>query len=97
MSLLARGARPGDSVADVRRREGELTLGLWLPLAFATLVQCVIGIAQKPPKRSELLATWALPELSRAVRRDEEAGENERLGEWIEDIERRFGRQANGD
>lgn len=91
MTLLARAARPGDTVADVRRREGEAVLGLWLPLAFATLVQCVIRFGGRPPERSELLASWALPELSKAVKRDEEAGERERLNAWFEDMKARFG------
>lgn len=92
MTLLARGARAGDTVQDVKRREGLSTLPLWLPLAFATLVQCVCGIGGKPPTRSELLASFALPELSAAVRRDEEEAENDALGAWLENIERRFGK-----
>ena len=84
--------RAGDSVNDVRRREGLSTLPLWLPLAFATLVQCVIGIAGKPPKRSELLQAFALPELAAAVARDEDEAENDALGAWLENIERRFGK-----
>ena len=91
MTLLARAARPGDSVADVRRREGEAVLGLWLPLAFATLVQCVVGIGGKPPARSELLAEWALPELSKALKRDEEEANRAALGDWFDQMKARFG------
>ena len=92
MTLLARGARAGDTVQDVKRREGLSTLPLWLPLAFATRVQCVCGIGGKPPKRSEILASFALPELSAAVRRDEEEDERDALGEWFEGLGRRFGK-----
>ena len=94
MTLLARAARPGDTVADVRRREGEAVMGLWLPLAFATLVQTVVGICGKPPARSELLASWSLPELSKAVRQDEERKRADDLGDWFESMERRYGQSS---
>jgi len=66
-------------------------MGLWLPLAFATLVQCVIGIGTKPPPRSELLSSWALPELSKAVKRDEDEANAAALGNWIENLRERYG------
>lgn len=70
-----------------------MTLGLWLPLAIATLVQCVLGFGGKPPSRSELLKGWALPELAKAVRSDEEEAKRKALGEWFDVIRSRF---ANG-
>ena len=78
----------------MRRREGEAVLGLWLPLAFATLVQCVIGIGGQPPKRSELLESWCLVELAKAVKLDEDAEQAEALGKWVEGFEKRFGRNG---
>ena len=66
-------------------------MGLWLPLAFATLVQCVIGIGGKPPKRSDLLKSGCLVELAKAVKVDEDAEQADRLSEWVEGFERRFG------
>ena len=66
-------------------------MGLWLPLAMATLVQCVIGILAKPPARSELLESWALPELSKAVKRDEEEANRDRLTAWFDGMKARFG------
>ena len=74
----------------MRRREGESTLGLWLPLAFATLVQCVLGFGSKPPQRSEILEGWALPELARMVKREEEEAASARLGSWIDQMRERF-------
>ena len=91
--LLADGARPGDTIADVRRREGESTLGLWLPLAMASLVQCIVGLFGHPPKTSEILARWMLPHLAAAIKREEDAAQAEGLGRWVEDIERRFGKR----
>ena len=91
--LLADGARPGDTVADVRRREGESTLGLWLPLAMASLVQCIDGLFGHPPKKSEILEGWMLPHLAETMRREEEQARAEGLGRWVEDIERRFGKR----
>ena len=92
MSLLARGARAGDTVQDVKIREGLSTLPLWLPLAFASLVQCVCGIGGKPPDRSEILEGFALPELARAVRRDEDEARRAGLEAWVGGIRRRFGK-----
>lgn len=76
----------------MRLREGTSTLGLWLPLALASLVQCVIGIGGKPPPRSEILRGWALPELAAAIKKDEDAAQMDALGDWIEQIEERFGK-----
>ena len=80
----------------MRRREGELTLGLWLPLACATLVQCVLGFGGKPPPRSEILDGWALPELAKMAKREEVEAQNAALVAYIDDIEKRFGRQEGG-
>ena len=92
MSLLAEGARAGDTAADVRRRAGASTIGLWLPLALASLVQCVCALGGSPPDRSEILESFALPELARAVRRDEDAARREGLGAWVDGMRRRFGK-----
>lgn len=74
----------------MRRREGELTLGLWLPLAISTLVQCVLGFGGKPPARSEILEGWALPELAKAVKGEEEEAKRKALGEWFDGMRKRF-------
>lgn len=73
----------------MRRREGSSTLGLWLPIALARLIQSVRGICGKPPKLSEILGGFALPELAKAVRMDEEEGERDALAEWFEDMKTR--------
>ena len=80
----------------MRRREGESTLGLWLPLAMASVVQTIAGLFGSPPKASEILAGWMLPHLADAMRREEEKARADGLGRWIEDIERRFGGQEDG-
>lgn len=77
----------------MRRREGESTLGLWLPLAMASLVRHVVGLFGSPPKISELLASWMLPHLAECMKHEEEAAQAEGLGRWIEDIEMRFGKR----
>ena len=98
MTLLADGARPGDTIADVHRREGESTLGLWLPLAIASVVQCVEGLFATPRKASEILGGWMLPHLANAIRREEEAAQAEALGRQVEIIEKRFGkRETDGE
>lgn len=81
----------------MRRREGESTLGLWLPLAMASLVQSIVGLFGSPPKVSEILARWMLPHLSEAIRREEDAARAEGLGRWVEDIEKRFGKRETTD
>lgn len=61
--------------------EGGATIGLWLPLALADLYAALVASlrvwAKDPqsipvPKRSETLAAWALPMLSKSLRADEE-------------------------
>ena len=81
----------------MRRREGESTLGLWLPLAMASVVQTIAGLFGSPPKASEILARWMLPHLSEAMRREEEQARADGLGRWIEDIEKRFGKREEED
>ena len=81
----------------MHRREGASTLGLWLPLALASLVQSVVGLFGKPPATSELLGSWMLPHLAAAMRREEEAARAGALGDWLDGLERRFGRSEDGE
>ena len=81
----------------MRRREGESTLGLWLPLAMATLVRHVAGLSGSPPEISELLASWMLPHLAECMKHEEEAAQAEALGRQVEIIEKRFGKRVEED
>lgn len=78
----------------MRRREGESTLGLWLPLAMASLVQCIAGLFGHPPKKSEILEGWMLPHLAECMKHEEEAAQAEALGRQVEIIEKRFGKRV---
>lgn len=81
----------------MRRREGESTLGLWLPLAMASLVQCIAGLFGHPPKKSEILEGWMLPHLAECMKHEEEAAQAEALGRQVEIIEKRFGKRVEED
>ena len=57
-------------------------MGVWLPLALADLLASMFALVRmwasnpgevKPPKRSEVLASWMLPMLSSSIK----AGEDE--------------------
>jgi hypothetical protein len=61
--------------------EGEKTLGVWLPLALADITALLIGLTRawsatpeeiKVPQRSETLAGWCLPMLSKSLAAAEE-------------------------
>ena len=60
--------------------EGRRTIGVWLPLALADLCVAVVAPWLKEEERakltrSRLLASWALPMLSRSVEADEKEQE----------------------
>ncbi len=75
----------------MRLREGASTMGLWLPLAFAELIQVIIGMFGNAPKKSEILEHFALPELAKAMKRDEEGARLDGLTSWIVGMKERFG------
>lgn len=53
-------------------------------------MQCVLGFGGTPPARSELLEGWALPELAKAVKLDEDEAERKKLERWLGDMRNRF-------
>ena len=66
--------------------EGARTMGVWLPLALADVLTLLLGLlrawSSEPgtipiPKRSETLASWCLPMLSKSL--DEAEKESEAL------------------
>lgn len=65
-------------------REGEKTIGVWLPLAIADVVLMLIAVSKraaghtgeiKLPKRSEIIKAWMLPVMSEAMAEDEAEAE----------------------
>lgn len=77
-----KGLQGSESTTAAFLDEGAKTIGVWLPLALADIVAYLVGMmrlwASNPqklpvPKRSETLAGWCLPMLSKSL----EAGEEE--------------------
>lgn len=65
-------------------REGEKTIGVWLPLAIADVVLMLDVVAKRAAgvtgkidvmKRSEVLKAWMLPVMSEAMAEDEAEAE----------------------
>jgi len=61
--------------------EGKATQGVWLPLALSDLYTLLLLLLRiqvahpeeiKVPERSEVLAAWCLPMLSKSLKADEE-------------------------
>lgn len=75
-------------------REGQLALGVWLPLAFADLLGWTISMAtmnQSTPGRAEILDSWGLQHLASAVRDEDLRAEDARLVAGFNRIAKRFG------
>ncbi|MBQ2336498.1 MAG: hypothetical protein II381_09300 [Victivallales bacterium] len=62
-------------------REGEKTIGVWLPLALADLMRMLHAVQRRAggdtgkiqlPERSEILESWMLPAMAAAAKEDEE-------------------------
>lgn len=66
-------------------------MGLWLPLAFAELIQVIGGMFGNAPKKSEILDHFALPELAKAMKRSEEEARRDGLANWFDGLSERFG------
>ena len=65
-------------------REGEATIGVWLPLALADIFAALVCLmrpwlnepnALKVPSRSETVAGWYLPMLAKSLGADEKERE----------------------
>lgn len=73
-------------------REGTAALGVWLPLAFARLVQVLEAQwGGKPQRTSAVLDSFALPFLAEAARKDEARADAEEMLEGFEALKKRFG------
>ena len=62
-------------------REGEKTIGVWLPLALADLMRMMVVVARRAGgdtgeiqmmDRSKILQSWMLPAMAAAAKEDEE-------------------------
>ena len=88
-------------------------MGVWLPLALADITALLVklvamwaknGDEVKIPKRSELLATWALPFTASALKANEEEQERREKAEKIKvlqaqlaALQEKYGRPKNAD
>ena len=88
-------------------------MGVWLPLALADITALLVklvamwakdGDEVKIPKRSELLATWALPFTASALKANEEEQERREKAEKIKVLQaqlaamqEKYGRPKNAD
>lgn len=65
---------------------------MWLPLAFAYLVQVVGGLlGGKVPARSEIVRGFGLPNMADALARDEDRRQEVDLIRGFEELQKRFG------
>lgn len=70
-------------------------MGLWGPLAMASLYQAFFGVFRKLgedvkiPETSEILRSWALPFLAEALEKAEGEREAERVFEFVENLKRK--------
>ena len=80
-------------------REGEATLGVWLPVALADILAALVCLmrpwlkepnAMKVPSRAEILAGWCLPMMSKCIDADEREREALALSESVKRLKERF-------
>lgn len=79
MALLT-GSDPGESAQTALLREGEKTMGVWLPLALADIMLMLDVVSKRAAgvtgkidiiNRSEILKAWMLPVMGEAMAEDE--------------------------
>ncbi len=68
---------------------------MWLPLAFASLVRCIIGLVGKAPEIDEVLDAWLLPEMAEAARNDRREMEARAEMSWFEKLEKKYGKEKD--
>lgn len=80
-------------------REGEATIGVWLPLALADIFAALVCLmrpwlkepnAMKVPERSETLQGWLLPMMAKSLKADEEERKAMALFEAAKALKARF-------
>lgn len=85
--------------------EGGRTMGVWLPLALADMMMMLIGLARmwsaepkkiKLPKRSETLASWCLPMMSKSLAAAEEEEEALKLFNSVKELAAKQQKQKEG-
>ena len=73
-------ARQGGTATEAFLREGEATIGVWLPLALADIFAALVCLMRpwlkdpgslKIPERSETLQSWLLPMMAKSIGADE--------------------------
>jgi len=79
-------------------REGEKTLGVWLPLALADIMRMLAVVSRRaagftgevdPPSRALILSSWQLPAMSAAVAEDEEEAKAFAMLKSVQDLAKR--------
>lgn len=92
---MNRSAHPNETDEAVRLDEGRAAMGVWLPLAFASLVRCIIGMFGNAPEIDEVLDSWLLPEMAEAARNDRKELEAREAVGWFEKLEKRYGKEKD--
>lgn len=72
-------------------REGVAALGVWLPIAIADVLTAVAQVGGVKLDRARVLDSWALPELAKAVRKDDEEGAEQETVAQFEMLMKRYG------
>ena len=80
---------------DVRLREGESAVGLWLPLALGSVYGWMLNAFRadgaEPVKMSDILRSWSLPALADAIAKEERNGEAKDMIANFNALAERFG------
>lgn len=91
-AALTANASPGEADLDVRKRAGELAVGVWLPLALADILGWIAYGAswgEKEIDRATAVRSWGLTDLAQAVENDlARAKEKEENDELMASFER---------
>ena len=76
-------------------REGEVALGVWLPLALGSMMTLALNAlkskGEPEVKMSDVLASWALPTRAEGMRREEAREANDRMIANFNALAERFG------
>ncbi len=97
---MLKNARQGGTATEAFLGEGEATLGLWLPIALADLYAALVCLmrpwlkdanALTVPSRSETLAGWCLPMLSKSFEAEEKEAAALRLFNSVKNLKEKYG------
>ena len=96
---MLKDARQGGTATEAFLREGEATIGVWLPLALADIFAALVCLMRpwlkdpgslKIPKRSETLEGWLLPMMAKSLGEDEKEREALALFNSVKALKARF-------